>query len=239
MNDVPASPRPWDRDDLPTGSEKVVAVRAMFDAIAPRYDMVNRVMTFGLDVRWRRRTLRRLGLPLGSRVLDLAAGTGDLCVEARRHGLRPVAMDLSFGMLAADRSGAPRVQADALQLPVADGAVDGVICGFALRNFVDLEAFFREVARVVRPGGRVALLDVGVPRRRLVRAGHDVYFGRVVPLIGGLISDRAAYAYLPRSVAYLPAPAAMLEALHGVGFSEVRHEMLSGGITQLLSATRG
>ena len=160
----------WNRDTLPEGDEKVRAVREMFDAIAPRYDLVNRVMTFRLDVRWRRRTVEALALPAGSRVLDLASGTGDLCVDLAAAGLQPVSIDLSLGMLRADRSGAPRVQADVLRLPVADGTVDGVTCGFALRNLVELPAFFAELARVVRPGGRIALLDVGVPRNRLVRA---------------------------------------------------------------------
>src|SRR5215216_2883222 len=100
----------WDRESLPQGDEKKAAVRAMFDAIAPRYDLVNRVMTFRLDVRWRRRTVADLSLPSGSMVLDLASGTGDLCIDLRRAGHRPVSIDLSFGMLAADRSGSPRVQ---------------------------------------------------------------------------------------------------------------------------------
>ena len=201
-----AAPTSWNRDTLPQGDEKRTAVREMFDAIAPRYDLVNRVMTFRLDVRWRRRAVRELDLPAGSRVLDLASGTGDLCVDLARAGHRPVSIDLSLGMLRADHSGAPRVQADILRLPVPDAAVDGVTCGFALRNLVDLDTFFVELARVVRPGGRIALLDVGTPHNGLVRWGHAWYFGRVVPRIGGLLSDAAAYRYLPRSVAYLPPP---------------------------------
>src|SRR5918998_2759351 len=106
----------------------------MFDAIAPRYDLVNRVMTFRLDVGWRRRAVRDLALAPGARVLDLASGTGDLCVELARAGHRPVSVDLSLGMLQADRSGAPRVHADVLRLPVRDRSVDGATCGFALRN---------------------------------------------------------------------------------------------------------
>src|SRR6187549_2298904 len=134
----------WDRPTLPEGEEKVQAVRDMFDAIAPRYDLVNRIMTFRLDVRWRRRAVRSLALAPGSRVLDLASGTGDLCVDLRRGQLRPISIDLSLGMLRADRSGAPRAQADILRLPVPDGAADGVTCGFALRNLVDLGVFFDE-----------------------------------------------------------------------------------------------
>ncbi len=161
----------WNRDSLPEGAEKKQAVRDMFDAIAPRYDMVNRIMTFRLDVRWRRRAVHDLALPLGSLVLDLASGTGDMCIDLDRSGHRPISMDLSFGMLSADRSGAPRVQADILDLPIADHAVDGVTCGFALRNLLELPAFFDELGRVVRSGGRLALLDVGVPTSKVVRAG--------------------------------------------------------------------
>lgn len=233
-----AKDRAWDTRELPTGDEKVTAVRSMFDAIAPRYDMVNRIMTFRLDVRWRKKAVAELGLPSGSRVIDLASGTGDLCIDLRRAGLQPLSFDLSFGMLAADRSRAPRSQADVLRLPLADASVDGATCGFALRNLVDLPAFFHELARVVRPGGRIALLDVGVPKSRLIRLGHGFYFGKVVPKIGGLLSDGAAYRYLPKSVAYLPDPDVMLDHLRAAGFSDARHRIFSGGITQLLTATR-
>ncbi len=210
----------------------------MFDAIAPRYDLVNRIMTFRLDVRWRRRAVRDLALPTGATVLDLAAGTGDLCIDLAESGLRPVSMDLSYGMLAADRSGSPRAQADILQLPVGTASVDGLTCGFALRNLVDLGAFFSEAARVVRPGGRIALLDVGVPHNPLVRFGNSIYFGRVVPLIGRLLSDGAAYRYLPRSVAYLPPREELVAMLRERGFSDAIHHQLSGGLTQLMTATR-
>lgn len=230
--------RTWDTEELPEGDQKVRAVRDMFDAIAPRYDLVNRIMTFRLDVRWRRRAVRSLGLTKGSIVLDLASGTGDLCVDLRRAGLVPLSMDLSFGMLRADRSGAPRCQADILRLPIADAAVDGVTCGFALRNLVNLPEFFVELGRVVRPGGRIALLDVGIPRNRIIRFGNDIYFGRIVPKIGGWLSDSAAYRYLPKSVAYLPPVDEMLAALRAAGFSDAEHRHLSGGITQLMVATR-
>jgi demethylmenaquinone methyltransferase / 2-methoxy-6-polyprenyl-1,4-benzoquinol methylase len=228
----------WDTEALPEGDDKVRAVREMFDTIAPRYDLVNRIMTFRLDTRWRRRAVRDLALPPGSRVLDLASGTGDLCIDLERAGHRPVSVDLSFGMLAADRSGAPRVQGDILRLPMADASVDGVTCGFALRNLVELPAFFVELGRVVRPGGRIALLDVGVPKNRLVRAGNGVYFGKVVPRIGGWLSDPAAYRYLPKSVAYLPEPTEMVRLLREAGFADASHHQLSGGITQLLLGTR-
>jgi demethylmenaquinone methyltransferase/2-methoxy-6-polyprenyl-1,4-benzoquinol methylase len=230
--------RSWDRTTLPEGDEKVTAVREMFDTIAPRYDMVNRIMTFRLDVRWRRIAVETLAVPAGSTVLDLASGTGDLCTDLRSAGIHPISVDLSFGMLAADRSGAPRVQADILRLPVPDASVDGVTCGFALRNLVDLPAFFGELARVVRPGGRIALLDVGVPHNPVIRWGNGIYFGKVVPRIGALLSDGAAYRYLPKSVAYLPSRQQMVTDLRAVGFSDAQHRQLSGGLTQLLSGTR-
>lgn len=229
---------PVSGDELPRGSEKTAAVRSMFDRIAPRYDLVNRIMTFRLDVRWRRRTVRDLGLPAGSTVLDLACGTGDLCRDLHRAGLHPVGMDLSWGMLAAARTDAPLSHADALRLPVAAGAVDGVTCGFALRNFEALDPFFAEIAGALRPGGRIALLEVDQPANPVLRTGHAVYFGRVVPFIGGLLSDRGAYRYLPRSVAYLPAEDDLLDRIAGAGFTDVRKTRLSGGIAQLLTATR-
>ena len=224
--------------ELPQGEEKVRAVRSMFDAIAPRYDLVNRIMTFRLDVGWRKESVRALGLPVGSLVVDLAAGTGDLCRELVRGGHRPVGIDLSEGMLRAARTSAPLVQADVLRLPVPDGCADGITCGFALRNLVELPAFFAELARVVRPGGRIALLEVAEPPNPVMRWGHGVYFGKVVPRIGGLLSDADAYRYLPRSVAYLPAPPEMLALLRRAGFGDAERRLLSGGISQLLLATR-
>lgn len=225
-------------ETLPEGEEKVEAVRTMFDAIAPRYDLVNRIMTFRMDVRWRRHTVRSLGLRPDATVVDLACGTGDLCRELSANGLAPIGVDLSFGMLAAARADAPLVHGDALRLPLPDGCVDGVTCGFALRNFESLPPFFAELARIVRPGGRIALLEVAEPPNRLLRFGHGVYFGKIVPLVGGLLSDPAAYRYLPRSVAYLPEPGVMLGQLAQAGFVDVERRLLSVGIAQLVTATR-
>lgn len=236
--DRPSSPSPAATDPLPTGDEKVTAVRSMFDTIAPRYDLVNRVMTFGLDTRWRRRAVASLGLRPGAIVADLACGTGDLCRDLAAAGLTPIGFDLSIGMLHAARTDAPLVHADILALPVPDRSLDGATCGYALRNVVDLAQFFAELARAVRPGGRVALLDVGQPSNRVIRTGYDVYFGKVVPFIGGLLSDRAAYRYLPRSVAYLPPPAEMIDLLADAGFDTVEHHELTGGLSQMLTATR-
>jgi len=224
--------------DLPTGAAKTELVRSMFDAIAPRYDLVNRTMTFGLDVRWRRQSLRALGLPAGSTVLDLACGTGDFLRLLHAGGYRAVGMDLSWGMLAANHTGMPLAQADGADLPVATGAVDGITCGYALRNFTDLAAVFHEFGRIVRPGGRISLLEVSEPDRGLLRAGHRIWFRRVVPLIGGLLSDRSAYRYLPRSTAYLPSTGELRSLLAEAGFSAVNRRGLSGGLSQLVTATR-
>jgi len=228
----------WDTQELPQGDAKAKVVQNMFDAIAPRYDLVNRIMTFRLDTRWRKIAVRKLALSKGARVLDLASGTGDLCVDLRKAGLTPLSFDMSFGMLAADHSKAPRVQADILRLPIANQSVDGVTCGFALRNLVDLNVFFHEIARVTKSGGRIALLDVSTPTNPLIRWGNSVYFGKVVPRIGGLLSNRAAYNYLPKSVAYLPSPEQLVTMLQNAGFEHVRHEQLSGGLTQLMHATK-
>jgi demethylmenaquinone methyltransferase/2-methoxy-6-polyprenyl-1,4-benzoquinol methylase len=210
----------------------------MFDRVAGRYDLVNRVMTFGLDVGWRRRAVEDLRLPAGARVIDVACGTGDLCNELARARHRPVGVDFSLGMLTHATTSAPLVQGDALRLPFADASVDGVTSGFALRNVTDLEELFGEIRRVLRPGGRVALLETAEPDGRVMRAGHRAYFGTIVPLVGGALSDRAAYSYLPRSMAYLPAPAELLAMLERTGFGSVRRDALGGGVAQLITGTR-
>ncbi len=227
-----------DADHLPEGAEKAEAVRAMFDTIAPRYDLVNRIMTFRMDVGWRRRAIRSLDLGSRAIVLDLACGTGDMCLDLVAAGFRPVGADLSFGMLAAARTDAPLVQGDGLCLPFADDSIDGVTCGFALRNFVALEPVLGELARVLRPGGRISLLDVAEPPNPVMRWGHAIYFGKVVPFIGGLLSNKAAYRYLPKSVAYLPTPVELRQMIVDAGFIDVDRVLLSGGISQLYTGTR-
>jgi demethylmenaquinone methyltransferase / 2-methoxy-6-polyprenyl-1,4-benzoquinol methylase len=210
----------------------------MFDAIAPRYDLVNRLITFGLDQPWRRRTVRALALPPGAVVLDLACGTGALGELAQRAGYRVVGADMSAGMLAGRSPGSPALQSDAAALGIADGSFDGVVCGYALRNFTDLAASLAEAARVLRPGGRIAVLEVATPPNPLVRAGHSVWFHRVVPVIGGVFSDPAAYRYLPASVAYLPDDRALRQLFRDAGFATVGRQLLQGGLSQIVTATR-
>jgi len=223
---------------LPVGEEKTARVRSMFDAIAPRYDLINRLMTFGLDQSWRRATVDALALPPDALVLDLACGTGDLTRLALRSGYRVIGADLSRGMLDANRTGVPLVHADCSTLPFPDGAFDGLVCGYALRNFTDLAGALAETARVIRPGGRLALLEVDAPSSPVLKAGYGIWFDRVVPVLGGLLSDAEAYHYLPRSVAYLPAAPVLRRMLTEAGYSGVGVRPLAGGLSQLLMATR-
>lgn len=223
---------------LPEGDEKVRAVRSMFDAIAPRYDLLNTLLTFGMDRGWRKRAVSALDLRKGSSVLDVACGPGELCVALAAAGLHPVGIDLSRGMLDHARTTAPLVHGDGLHLPFAGASLDGAVSGFALRNVADLPTLWAELARVVRPGGSIALLEVAEPEVRILKAGHRLYFGQAVPRVGALLSDGAAYAYLPRSVAYLPPPAAMLDQLRSAGFADVRRRLLSFGISQLITGRR-
>jgi demethylmenaquinone methyltransferase/2-methoxy-6-polyprenyl-1,4-benzoquinol methylase len=241
--DVPAVKPPGVSFDasspLPEGRDKQALVRSMFDSIAPRYDLVNFLMTFGLDAPWRRRTISLLHLRPGSVVLDVGCGTGDLARSLRRSGQGAVGIDLSLGMLAAARTGgAPLAQADAVALPFRSASVDAVVSGFAVRNFADLPAVVHELARVLRPGGRLSLLEVGEPRNGLLRLGHRAWFTHVVPALGAALSDGAAYRYLPRSVAYLPSFPDFVGLLSEAGFKEVTHHSFSGGVAQCVTATR-
>lgn len=224
--------------DLPTGEEKTRIVRSMFDTIAPRYDVVNRMMTLGLDKHWRQQMVASLALPVGATVLDLACGTGDLMLICREQGYEVVGVDSSSGMLHSTKAKAPLVLADSCSIPLEDACVDGVVCGYALRNFTDLANSLREAGRIIKPGGRISILEISSPSTPLVRFGFDIWFRHVVPLIGGIVSDRAAYEYLPRSSAYLPDTVALRQLLLRSGFSGVNHNSLCGGLSQILTATR-
>ncbi len=228
--------------DLPTGEDKRVRVRDMFDRIAPRYDALNRVMSVGMDQRWRRRALAKIGVGPGDLVVDLACGTGDFCELVEARGARAVGVDFALQMLRQGRARGlahPVVQGDGEWLPFRSGSVDVVTCGFALRNFVSLKGVLAEVARILKPGGRVALIDVDRPAWGPIRAAHSLYFDRLVPLVGGLVSDRKAYAYLPQSTAYLPPPEELREMMSAVGFLDVSRERLFLGSAQILTGVRG
>ncbi len=226
---------------LPEAQEKAAVVEAMFDRIARRYDLMNRLMTFGFDRTWRRHTIDEINPSPGDLVVDLACGTGDLARDAVLRGARVIGVDFSAGMLAGAQArgvDAELVRGDAAALPLASASCDGLVSGFALRNFVDIGAAIDEAARVLKPGARMALLEVDTPRSALLRWGHAVHFNKVVPLLGRLLSDGEAYSYLPSSVVYLPPEREMLDMLAGAGFVSVRKRRLMAGAIQLLSATR-
>ena len=222
--------------------EKREFVRAMFDRIAPRYDLLNRVISLGLDQGWRRSLLARLGVGPGTTVLDLATGTGDLARLAAQRGARVIGVDLAAEMLRVGRrrdASLALVQADGATLPLADASVDAVSCGFAVRNFADLEAVLRECARVLRPGGRLGLLEVDTPRSRWLRLGHRFHFEALVPRIGAWLSDAEAYRYLPASAAYLPDEAALLRRIEAAGFRRGEKRSHAAGAVQAIVAVRG
>jgi demethylmenaquinone methyltransferase/2-methoxy-6-polyprenyl-1,4-benzoquinol methylase len=226
---------------LPSATDKAVVVEAMFDRIAASYDRMNRVMTFGMDQGWRRRQLDIVGVRAGETLLDVGCGTGDLCELAAARGARAIGVDYSAGMLAmAHRRGinAEFVRVDALELPLPDASADRYVSAFALRNFADLAPAFAEAARVLRPGGRIALLEVATPDNPILRFGHGLWFRFGVPLLGRLLVEREAYSYLPASVVYLPEWPEMRAMLAEVGFEDLRRETRCLGAVQILSGTR-
>jgi demethylmenaquinone methyltransferase/2-methoxy-6-polyprenyl-1,4-benzoquinol methylase len=227
---------------LPAGAEKRRVVDAMFDRIAPRYDRLNALMSLGAHAWWKRATVAALGLAPGAHIVDLACGTGDLAALAEAHGLCAIGVDRSMGMLAqARRRRAARtlLRADGTSLPLRSGSADGVVCGFALRNVVAIPPLLTEVARVLRPGGPLAILEVDQPGNAVVRRAHGVYFSWLVPLLGALLSEREAYSYLPASTAYLPGDAELRSALEHAGFTHVHKRSFMLGAAQLLVAERG
>ena len=220
--------------DVRTGTLAPDDVRAMFDRISPVYDLMNRVMTAGLDQRWRRMAVRAVVCP-EDRVLDACCGTGDLAVAAEQAGGRVTGLDFSDAMLARARRKSQSVEwvrGDVLHLPFADETFDAATVGFGIRNVADLEAALRELARVLRPGGSFACLEITQPRGAL-RPFFRLWFDRVVPLAGRLLPGGAAYTYLPASVRRFPGPEDLAAAMVRAGFSDVRWRLLAGGIVAL------
>jgi demethylmenaquinone methyltransferase / 2-methoxy-6-polyprenyl-1,4-benzoquinol methylase len=209
-------------------------VRRMFDRIAPVYDAMNRIMTAGLDRRWRRLTARSVAAP-GTRVLDACCGTGDLAIACAREGAVVTGLDFSERMLERARRKAPElewVRGDALALPFADATFDGTTVGFGVRNVEDIERGLRELRRVLRPGGRVGILEITVPRG-LLSPFYRLWFDGVVPLLGKVLPGGSAYTYLPASVRRFPGPDELAELMRGAGFGAVEYRLLAGGIVAL------
>ncbi len=222
-------------------------VRRMFTAIAPRYDLLNHLLSFNVDRRWRRTAVRHLEWPSRpeGRYLDLCAGTMDLAAElARTPGFRGtvVGADFVVPMLRRGRHKASRtmpVGADALALPFATARFDGATVGFGVRNLADVDAGIAEAARVLRPGARLVILEFATPRFAPLRAAYLFYFRRVLPAIGRAVSKhRDAYTYLPESVLAFPEPDALAARLAAAGFSRVGVELLTGGICAVIHGTR-
>ena len=211
-------------------------VRAMFDRIAGVYDRMNRVMTAGLDARWRSRAADLAALGPGGRALDVACGTGDLAMELRaRVGERGevVGCDFSDRMLELARRKAPGIRferANALDLPYADGEFDAATVGFGARNFSDLERGLAEMARVVRPDGRVVVLEITTPERPPLSWFHRLWFDRIVPVLGRLTGQGDAYSYLPSSVRRFPGPSELAASLAAIGLTRIRWVLTGGGI---------
>jgi demethylmenaquinone methyltransferase/2-methoxy-6-polyprenyl-1,4-benzoquinol methylase len=213
------------------------AVRRMFDRIAPVYDAMNRTMTAGLDRRWRRLTAEAAVRP-GDDVLDACCGTGDLAIAAFRAGGNVTGLDFSSAMLARARRKAPGlewIEGDLLALPFADASFDSATVGFGVRNVEDLGRAIEELRRVLRPGGRLAVLEITRPRG-LLAPFYRVWFDGVVPLLGKLLPGGSAYTYLPASVRRFPGPQELAEMIESAGFRDVRVRLLAGGIVALHTA---
>jgi demethylmenaquinone methyltransferase/2-methoxy-6-polyprenyl-1,4-benzoquinol methylase len=222
----------------------------MFDAIAPRYDLLNHVLSAGMDRGWRNRAIDALGLTDRARVLDVCTGTGDLALAAvnRQHGASVVGVDFAAEML---RLGLVKVRAaslenrihlvrgDAARVPVGDATCDAATIGFGIRNVADPERALAEIARILKPGGRLAILEFGQPRIPGIRTLYAWYFRYMLPLVGRLISrHQSAYSYLPASVGTFPPPAEFAKILAATGFSQVQAVPLTFGIVYLFTAQR-
>ena len=229
------------------GPEKRAYVRSMFSSIAPTYDRLNRIISFRLDRRWRRRAVGQLRWerkPKGI-YLDLCAGTLELGAALARQpgfGGSVVGADFAQSMLAFGRHKSPRllpVNADALELPFPDRAFDGVMVGWGLRNLVDLDAGLGEIARVLQPGGRLVTLDMALPKHPGLRRVYQLYFARVMPWIGRLISKHTtAYQWLPESTRVFPQPGELAQRIEAQGFEAVEVELLMGGVCALHAGSR-
>lgn len=205
----------------------------MFDRISGVYDLMNQVMTAGLHHQWRRRAADLAEARAGSEVLDVATGTGDLAIEMARREARVIGTDFSDDMLARAREKQPRITwewANAMELPYEDDRFDAATVGFGARNFSDLDRGVREMARVVRPGGRVVILEITTPTKPPLSTFFRVWFDTVVPAMGKVAGDPEAYEYLPSSVKRFPAPDGLAAVMDRAGLRDIRWILTAGGI---------
>jgi demethylmenaquinone methyltransferase / 2-methoxy-6-polyprenyl-1,4-benzoquinol methylase len=219
---------------ITSGTLSPDGVRAMFDRIAPVYDAMNRVFTMGLDGRWRRLAAAAVVTP-GDRVLDAACGTGDLALADRKAGGEVTGLDFSERMLERARRKSDRIEwvrGDALALPFDDASFDAATIGFGIRNVEDLDTGLRELARVLRPGGRLAVLEITRPTG-VLRPFFRLWFDVLIPLAGKVLPGGVAYSYLPASVRRFPGPDDLAGALRRAGFADVGYRLLAGGIVSL------
>jgi demethylmenaquinone methyltransferase/2-methoxy-6-polyprenyl-1,4-benzoquinol methylase len=233
---------------LPAPEEKATYVNEMFTAIAGRYDVMNRLMTFGLDQGWRRWAARAIARPGASHALDVGTGTGDFLpiIEQAMPGALVVGVDFTLAMMVAGQAKIDArtergafINGDALELPFTDASFDAVSTGFAIRNVADIAQAFREMARVTRPGGRMACLEVARPRNPLVRWGHQFYFNNIVPIIGRVVGGNSrAYTYLPQSAGQFPPPPELARIIGQSGWRDVAWRTLGMGAVAVHTATR-
>ncbi len=229
---------------------KAEQVEQMFNSIAPAYDFMNRAMTLGIDRWWRKVAVRRLKAAQPELVLDVATGTGDFAIQVLRHtgAAHVTGIDLSEGMLQVAREKVNKAgltdkitfsRGDCLELPFADNSFDAVTVAFGVRNFQDIERGYREMLRVLRPGGRLCVLELSTPQNRLVRFFYDIYTMHVIPFLGSLKSgDRSAYRYLPLSIAAVPQGAEMSRIMTQAGFTDATATGLTLGVCSLYIANK-